>query len=656
MMLRMCIAIPTYDNPTTIGDIVQQCLQETTFAVVVIDDGSHTPVSELLSEPHAAQIAEGRLTIIRHTHNQGKGVALQTAFKYALEQGHTHVIAIDGDGQHQVADVAAMVDAALEHPWDLIIGRRKMNSPTVPGISKFGRRFSNFWVKFQTNVEVLDSQSGFRIYPLFHVQNLKFGTSRYDFEIEVLIRLIWRGVRVQEVGISVVYFPREQRVSHFHKLWDNARLSVLNTLLVVVSLLRRPHSPIKAATALGVGVFVGCLPIYGLHAFIVACLAFVLRLNFLYLFVGTQISMPPMIPVLIYSSLEVSRYFHLPKIMGFLIIGAILGSLTFTLVLAAYLTRALIRQSAKSAWNGRTRGGVFGNWILKTWVRSWGVRSAYVLILFVIPYFYVFAPKARRAANEYWKIVQPELGFFSRQFRILAHFNTFARVLLDRLHQALQNQTAFEVNSQGIEHILTRSHREQGLMMVTAHVGGWDLALDSLKKHHHATDVRFLKYEATGLTFEKVTGIAQEDVLATSTANQSAPLVFQIRTLLTQGQKIGLMGDRPMSQHYELVRFMGKLAPMDATPFRLAALCNVPVVFTFGFKALDMRYDFYATPAREYETSAKTPERTLQGLQDYATELEALIRRYPLQWFNFYPFWSTVPSAPGASPEAASRH
>jgi predicted LPLAT superfamily acyltransferase len=117
---------------------------------------------------------------------------------------------------------------------------------------------------------------------------------------------------------------------------------------------------------------------------------------------------------------------------------------------------------------------------------------------------------------------------------------------------------------------------------------------------------------------------------------------------LKDGQVLGLMGDRPLADRFELIRFMGRLAPFDVTAFRMAAALRVPVIFIFGFKSGGNTYDFYARTPRMY-TYAKDRPREVQCAEwaaEFAGEIEQMIRKYPKQWFNFYPFWSSVPTAP----------
>src|ERR1017187_8567978 len=101
MILRMGICIPTFDNPATIEDTIKGCLELTKFPVIVVDDGSHTPIAKLISDPLVKEnLTLGRLTILRHEENLGKGKAIQTGFKEMMGRGLTHMITLDGDGQH----------------------------------------------------------------------------------------------------------------------------------------------------------------------------------------------------------------------------------------------------------------------------------------------------------------------------------------------------------------------------------------------------------------------------------------------------------------------------------------------------------------------------------------------------------------------------
>jgi predicted LPLAT superfamily acyltransferase/glycosyltransferase involved in cell wall biosynthesis len=664
MILRYCICIPTYNNPEMIQDVVRDCLDRTPYPILIIDDGSDEPV----------HVENTRVSIVRLETNQGKGAALQRAFKECLKSEYTHMISLDGDGQHLASEISKLTAVSLENPWDMIIGSRKMVSENVPSISKFGRKFSNFWVQFQTNSAVSDSQSGFRIYPLFHVQNMKFWTRKFDFEIEVLIRLLWKNVTVREQEIECFYPAREERVSHFHKFWDNLRISLLNTLLVILSLLRTHHTPKELALAVGVGVWVGTTPFFGFHTLIVAAIAFVFRLNAAYLWLGTQVSIAPLAPLLAIASIKVGKFllkktttgslsalrFSWDWFAGSLFLGAALG---LVLGLIAYFVAKRFERNAtkkKAAWNGRSRGGKFGNTFLKYAIRYAGLRATYGLLYFIVPYFYFFAPKARLASNEYWSILYPKMNWIKRQAYVLRHLYRFAQTLLDRVYQGFHEEPQFQIHSHGMEHILNQG----ALIMMSAHAGSWTLAAFLLKADGLNTRFHTVEYESQGMTFDKARNQEDPEHLKKLISNRIS--VFEIRKLLEQGLPVGMMGDRPIGNQFELISFLGKLAPFDCSPFKIAAACKVPLLVTFGFKAdpkadpkaKKMAYDFYATPAKlyHYDSGPDAENKALQTLawaRSYTQELEKKIRKYPEQWFNFFPFWSTLPTPPEDAPESA---
>lgn len=654
MILRVCVVVPTFDNPRTISSVVKDVVTTTPFPVLIVDDGSETPVENVLYSFEVKQaLEEGRVRIVRFQKNRGKGLALQFAIKDLIDRGFTHMFTIDGDGQHLAREIPKLVEIAKQHPWDLIIGNRRLKSATVPEISKFGRKFSNFWVNYQTGSQVQDSQSGFRLYPLFPLQTMKFFTGRYDFEIEVLIRLMWRGVNVREREIDVIYPEGKERVSHFHKFWDNARISLLNTMLVVISLLKSHRSPSELAIATGLGVFVGCTPFFGLHTFIVAGLALMLRLNFVALWLGSQVSIPPLAPFLLLGSLFVGQEWlelegHFTQwLAGSFVLGAALG---FTVAVVTYVWVWWLRRNGlnRTNWSGRTRGGRIGNGFLKLVINRFGVEYGYFFLNFIVPYFWLFAPKARKGLNEYYKLLHPGWSWWNRQNEILRHFYRFGQVLMDRLFQGFRGGQQFPTKPEGMHHILEASRSGTGLIMLGAHMGAWDLAAALLGTHGFSDQMHVVEYRSQGLNFQKLKEKMDPAYVRSVNSGSSDNAIFEIHQALKHGQCLGLMGDRPLGDRFELIPFLGKLAPFDMTAFRLAAALRVPLLVTFGFKGQGRYYDFYARPARDYVFAPNVP-RELQLYKwavEYVREVEKLVVKYPEQWFNFYPFWSSLPVAP----------
>lgn len=228
MTTRYCVIIPTYNNSGTLADVVERTLKVCTD-VIVVNDGSTDNTQAILCGLD--------VTVLNHDSNSGKGKAIKTGLAYATQNGFTHAVTIDSDGQHFPEDIPAMIEASQQHPGDIIVGCRNLTTVNMPRQNTFANRFSNFWFRLQTARRLDDTQSGFRIYPLDSLHGMGLITSRYEAELELLVFAAWHGVDVQGVPVHVWYAPEGERVSHFRPFWDFFRISVLNTILCFGALL-----------------------------------------------------------------------------------------------------------------------------------------------------------------------------------------------------------------------------------------------------------------------------------------------------------------------------------------------------------------------------------------------------------------------------------
>lgn len=228
--INYCVIIPTYNNDKTLAQVISATLQYTTN-IIVVNDGSNDNTMNIL-EGFKTQIE-----IIAYPDNQGKGNALKKGFKRAEELGYEYAITIDADGQHLAEDIPRFLEKVQPGQVVLIIGDRDMAAANVPNKSVFGKKFSNFWVKLETNQDLRDTQSGYRLYTVAEINQFRFFTGRYDFEIESLVRWAWRGFPVEIVPVDVYYPSPAERVSHFNGFKDNLRISLLNSILVIVAII-----------------------------------------------------------------------------------------------------------------------------------------------------------------------------------------------------------------------------------------------------------------------------------------------------------------------------------------------------------------------------------------------------------------------------------
>lgn len=231
--MKYCLIIPTYNNASTLLDVVERSLA-VCADVIVVNDGSTDQTSDLLA-------AMDNVTVVSYTPNKGKGHALCEGFRKAKTMGFDYAITIDADGQHFPEDIQNLL-STLNGEIDkgnekvLVVGSRNLNAPGMPSGNTFANKFSNFWFTVQTAQRLPDTQTGFRIYPLHHLPNLSFITSRYESELELLVFSAWRNVKIVPSPVRVYYPPAEERVSHFRPFADFARISVLNTFLCIAAL------------------------------------------------------------------------------------------------------------------------------------------------------------------------------------------------------------------------------------------------------------------------------------------------------------------------------------------------------------------------------------------------------------------------------------
>ncbi len=230
---RACVIVPTYNNERTIVDVLRR-IRAYTCNIIVVNDGS-TP--ETLSVIHAAFSSEELPDIVDYTPNRGKGYALMQGFRSALELGYRYAVTIDSDGQHFPEDIPDVMNCHLANKEALVVGSRNLTADNMPSKNTFANKFSNFWFHFQTGIQLEDTQSGFRLYPLENI-NLHWPiTPRYEAELELLVFSAWRGVPVVSVPVRVYYPPEGERVSHFRPFWDFFRISILNSFLTIAALL-----------------------------------------------------------------------------------------------------------------------------------------------------------------------------------------------------------------------------------------------------------------------------------------------------------------------------------------------------------------------------------------------------------------------------------
>ena len=241
------VLIPSYNPGRKVFETVQGARQHWNPVWVVVD-GSNDGTAEALQA--MARDDPGLRVLIRPA-NGGKGSAVLDGAVAALGEGYTHVLTMDSDGQHPPERIQAFMAASTAKPAAMVLGEPIFDS-SAPGVRVKGRRISNYWANVETlGAGIHDSLFGFRVYPaepLVRIMRSHCWMRRFDFDVEMVVRLSWSGVEAINLPAAVRYFrPEEGGVSHFNYLRDNVLLTSMHMRLFAGFLLRLPWLAVRRA-------------------------------------------------------------------------------------------------------------------------------------------------------------------------------------------------------------------------------------------------------------------------------------------------------------------------------------------------------------------------------------------------------------------------
>ncbi len=236
--MNPCLLIPIYDHKDEIRGVLD-ALADYGLQCFVVDDGSDSGTRAVLD---AAEKEHAWVEVYHRDRNDGRGAALATGYRMALERGFSHAIQLDADGQHDTTDVPRFIDMIRDNPDALVLGSPVFDD-SVPKGRLYGRQLSRAMVWAATlSFDVSDPLCGFRGVPLAATVKLldeaKLG-DRMEFDPNLVIRLHWAGVPIRNVSTRVVYNP--DGLSHFDMVGDNVRMSGVYSTALLGMLVRSPR-------------------------------------------------------------------------------------------------------------------------------------------------------------------------------------------------------------------------------------------------------------------------------------------------------------------------------------------------------------------------------------------------------------------------------
>ena len=556
---KLCAVVPSRNHCTALGTI-SATLKGHGLKVFIIDDGSDEQARSSIAALHApAQSIE----VIRLTENQGKGGAVATGLRHAFERGFTHAVQVDADGQHDLRKLTALIEAALAHP-DALISGRPIFDASARRSRLLSRWLTHVWVWVETlSIRIRDSMCGFRVYPLAAtlavLDSEKVGRCM-DFDVEIMVRLFWRGVPVVDVPVTVTY--PEGNKSNFRMFYDNVLITRMHTRLVFTMLLRMPsilRNRRPATEAPGHWVAIG----------------------------------------------ERGAY-----------CGIKLLSLTYALL---------------------------------------GRRGCLTLMWPIVAYFHLTGGKARGYSIAYLRRVHARKGLPPPTWwDSLRHFMSFATKALDTFIARSAPQCCGPIAVNGGEELDRLSAEGKGVLLIVSHLGNSELSRACLSERFRKI-INALVYTRHAALYNSIAKIAQPDVEAhTIQVTEVGPATAVVlKERIERGEWIAIAGDRtPLAGEARCSRvaFLGDEAPFSHGPYVLAALMGCPVYLMFCLREGDGHAVYFEHFADRIELPRRNRTKFLAELAArYAQRLEHHCLRSPMQFYNFFDFWSSpVGTAPGA--------
>ncbi len=581
--------------------------------------------------------AQGQLQIVSQEVEETQG-ALGQVVSNAIKDEWTHIIALSQFHEELISEIEALPEQLVQDPFQFIFytSPRKpedKNNPFVQRLLDLG----------DFDYRHLKTRSA--VYPVFHIQNLKLSQKDGLEDVRILVSCLRKRHSYRSVPVPGVFSD-----SPTHNWWVQ---KVLDTWLLTLSSLHRDQRPIHSATSFAAGAFLACTPFYGLQTALIILFSMVFRLSFPVAFLGSQISLPPfyslIVPLQIFVGFkltgtpfsfdgplfEVARQHFTSWLIGSLLVG---GCIAFVMGLMWYFIQRK-SQVQRANWTGKMRGGRVGNFLMVSLLKIFGLRFSYFLLFYIVPYFYLFAPTARRGLSEYYQILRPNSSWLRRQWMIMAHLYKFAQILVDQAYQANQKEISFDI--QYLTGNVLRDHQQEGTrLMLFSHFGGWGISTQGFSRRDSQKPIHMIRYQTDSLSSESVIREKNLSNLKAIAIKPGEPVFMAIHEVLREGGHLAIMGDRPFDNNFELKNLLGRLAPVPSTPFRLAKTYSAKLSFVVGFR---IKYKAYGLATETLDLSVLSPE---QAQKKYLTFLESYLHKYPDQWFNLFKFWSSLPTLP----------
>lgn len=549
---RPCILIPIYNHGGTIKKIVEELQNQ--FPIVIVNDGSTDQTAEVLN---CLKKDRESMIVYHRLENGGKGAALRDGFRITRENGYSHAIQIDADGQHNLRDLPDLIAKARIAPDALILGNPVFDE-SAPLVRVWGRKLTRYLVWLETlSTSAADGLCGFRIYPVEAVNKVLGQNdcgSRMQFDPALLVRLIWSGVPIVNVPTRVVY--PEKGISHFRMTRDNLLIAWSHICLVCGMIVR--------------------------------------------------------IPRLLTHSSKVSC------------------------------------DNDNQHWAQiNERGNAFAVKLMIIFYKILGRKIASLIAWPVSLYFYFTGGRAKAASKQYlenWKTYFKDNSYPNLSVR--KHFHEFALNIVDKLAVWAGDVQYSELEWENRQEFYDLIENKKGFVILGAHLGNIEIGR-ALSRKHSPVKVNAMMYRKHAQKFQQILRQLnlKSDFSVIALEDLGSETILGLKQKIAEGELVTILADRVSAGSPEKVYdvdFLGQPASFPVGPWLMASLLACPVYTMFFFRKKNGAYKIVFS---KFDDRIELPRENRQQaisdyLNDYVRRIEEVLRLWPLQWFNFYDYWS----------------
>lgn len=283
-------------------------------------------------------------------------------------------------------------------------------------------------------------------------------------------------------------------------------------------------------------------------------------------------------------------------------------------------------------WSGKSKGFPLGYRFFIFVIRTFGLSTAYFFLAFVVPWYVLTSRKSNKALDAYFARLRKAVP----GIKGLSYFGSYmalGRNIIDKVavQAGLENRFTWQkVNGDGVANMIGA---QKGGLLLSSHVGNWEFASHFLKGHPGKVSIVLLTAED-----ERIQQVMEEELAPVNfemiPLSKDMSHVFRMNNALMDGHVLCMHGDRNLpGSRVRVAKFLGDDAEFPAGPFALAQAHKVPVCISFVIRTGPMSYSFFATDMIPAGTSGDAV------FEAFVREFEAIVKKYPLQWFNYFDFW-----------------